>query len=78
MKTDIGCGIEVELKYVEGALDGVTYWHEPCGKDYLAVQPAWKTGWQVQSLDPLTLAPSVLCRKCGLHGFIQNGKWVSA
>lgn len=31
--------------------------------------------WKVQSWDPLTLTPSVLC-KCGWHGFITNGKWV--
>lgn len=31
--------------------------------------------WQVQSEEPLTLKPSVLC-SCGWHGFITNGKWV--
>lgn len=34
--------------------------------------------WQVQSWDPLTLSPSLLCLECGDHGFIQNGKWVPA
>lgn len=33
--------------------------------------------WQVVSMDPLTLAPSLLCH-CGDHGFIQNGRWVWA
>lgn len=33
--------------------------------------------WQVQSWDPLTISPSVLC-DCGDHGFIRDGKWVSA
>ena len=33
-------------------------------------------GWNVISLDPLTISPSVLC-SCGMHGFIQEGKWVN-
>lgn len=33
--------------------------------------------WQVVSLDPLTLSPSLLC-SCGHHGFIRDGKWVPA
>jgi hypothetical protein len=41
--------------------------------------------WDVVSLEPLTLSPSLLCRyrwqqgpECGDHGFIREGKWVSA
>lgn len=42
--------------------------------------------WQVQSFEPLTISPSVLCKgketldgpECGDHGFIQNGRWVKA
>lgn len=34
--------------------------------------------WQVHSLQPLTLSPSVLCRICGCHGFIRNGRWENA
>lgn len=33
--------------------------------------------WKVESLDPLTLSPSILC-SCGDHGFICEGRWVSA
>jgi hypothetical protein len=33
--------------------------------------------WQVQSWDPLTVSPSLLC-SCGNHGFIREGKWVPA
>lgn len=32
--------------------------------------------WEVKSLDPLHLEPSLLCN-CGHHGFIREGKWVS-
>lgn len=34
--------------------------------------------WRVESWDPLTLSPSLLCRICGNHGFIREGKWVPA
>ena len=34
--------------------------------------------WQVESWEPLTLSPSILCRKTGDHGFIREGKWVQA
>ena len=32
--------------------------------------------WQVESWEPLTLSPSLLCRRCGDHGFIRDGRWV--
>lgn len=35
--------------------------------------------WQVESLDPLTISPSVFMSPetggCGLHGFIRQGRW---
>ena len=34
--------------------------------------------WQVESWEPLTISPSILCRLCDDHGFIRDGKWVSA
>ena len=47
--------------------------------------------WQVQSWDPLTVSPSLLCKmpkfgadgsipgtECGDHGFIREGRWVRA
>lgn len=42
--------------------------------------------WQVESLDPLTISPSVLVQhgtavgrpSCGLHGFIRGGRWIPA
>lgn len=38
--------------------------------------------WTVESWDPLTLSPSILCSSekggCGLHGFIRDGRWVPA
>lgn len=34
--------------------------------------------WTVESFDPLTISPSVLCCACGHHGFIRQGLWVPA
>lgn len=34
--------------------------------------------WTVESWEPLTLSPSILCRGCGWHGWIRNGRWEPA
>lgn len=34
--------------------------------------------WEVLSLEPLTLSPSLLCTTCQHHGFIREGRWVPA
>lgn len=34
--------------------------------------------WVVESWEPLTLSPSLLCRTCGDHGFIRGGRWERA
>lgn len=34
--------------------------------------------WHLVSGDPLTIEPSILCRTCGLHGWIRQGRWVPA
>lgn len=39
-----------------------------------AAQPRWK----VESWEPLTLSPSILRTECGCHGFIREGRWVTA
>lgn len=28
--------------------------------------------------DPLTIEASILCPDCGTHGWVRNGRWVSA
>jgi hypothetical protein len=40
--------------------------------------PIGETGWSVDSIDPITVRPSILCRRCNTHGFITNGQWVAA
>lgn len=60
---------------------GVEYWH-PCkveGASWVPVSNPKQDGtWLLESREPLTLSPSLLCRVCGHHGFIREGKWVPA
>ena len=34
------------------------------------------TGWTLRKRLPVDVGGSVLCRGCGDHGFINDGKWV--
>jgi hypothetical protein len=34
--------------------------------------------WELLQEEPLTLGGSLLCRACGRHGWIQEGRWVPA
>jgi hypothetical protein len=34
--------------------------------------------WMLVSAEPPTLQPSVLCMRCGDHGFVTEGRWVPA
>jgi hypothetical protein len=81
---DIGSGVTIEKRYIDERLAGVAYWHE-CPKGahagYAPIEGehcATGAGWQLISEEPLTISPSLLCRACGHHGFIREGKWVSA
>lgn len=81
--TDLGHGVSVlpctgpDTDEVEMLLE-----RHPCKTDdrhagALPVRPHkdWPI-WTVESWDPLTLSPSILCRTCGLHGYIRGGKWI--
>jgi hypothetical protein len=77
---DLGHGVTAEVRRIDGEIDGVEWTHS-CAKgvtapDYLPVKPAWKDGWDLVSDVPLTRSPSLLCRVCGYHGYITNGRWV--
>jgi hypothetical protein len=47
--------------------------------DSSVARQLWPAGpfWELQSAEPLTLSPSLLCH-CGDHGFIREGRWVVA
>ena len=85
--TDIGHGVLIALRYypedygdLGGKLAGMYYEHPGVGgarcPSFISFKPELKDGWDLLKLEPLTLSPSLLCRACGHHGFIQEGKWV--
>ncbi len=87
--TDIGHGVSYQFTTNrDGQRDGIIYRH-PCTPPN--EQGSWVafrgrndpnspagSGWAVESEDPLTLSPSLLCMTCGHHGFIREGEWVPA
>lgn len=81
---DIGHGVTVQERRMDGVLAGLGYNHpNPDGtvcKDYIPVKsdPSDIHGWDLVSEVPLTVSPSLLCRVCGHHGFIRDGRWVPA
>jgi hypothetical protein len=86
---DLGHSVLAQFYGLHGSAEsvkaGILYEH-PDGKggrcwggvSFKGVNPADPRGWDVQSLDPLTISPSVLCLSCQHHGFIREGKWVPA
>lgn len=69
-----------------GAFEGYVHFHHDCINGYgdafrsrgsIPLLPHAR-GWTLVSADPLTVTPSVLCIACQTHGFITDGKWISA
>ena len=89
-RIDIGDGHSITYSEYDGEIAGiVVFHHAPDGSECSGWVPfrgsAWERSfnvgipsWDVVQKDPLTLTPSILCRACGDHGFIRNGKWVRA
>lgn len=86
---DIGSGHAISFSHYQGEVAGIQDWHvKPDGAwcvGWVAFRgSAWERGfqnltaWDVVQREPLTLTPSLLCRTCGDHGFIRDGKWVRA
>jgi hypothetical protein len=78
---DLGHGVRARVRYFDGEIDALEYEHSCLGclrEDAIPLQPTWSNGWNVQSLEPITLSPSLLCTRCKLHGFVREGKWVPA
>lgn len=79
---DIGHGVAIAFANYKGTRAGIQYTH-PDGKGgecsgWAPFLSYSKNGWTVEQEEPLTLSPSLLCRICGHHGFIRNGRWVPA
>lgn len=55
---------------------GFVYIDTPAVRETFA--PSDAAMWTLERLDPITLAPSLACRRCGHHGFIRDGQWMPA
>jgi hypothetical protein len=88
---DIGDNHKIKfIGYEDDPCVGINVIHKaPDGKDCAGWVPfkgrAWEKvfsetiqSWDILSMEPLTLTPSILCTVCGDHGFIRNGKWEKA
>lgn len=76
-KIDIGYGVEIEKRYIDGEFEGFAYWHICNGnrvEDWIPVQGL--KSWTLINYEPLTIQPSLLCPVCKHHGYIIDGKWV--
>lgn len=75
---DEGLGVYLSPSHLEDAPNPV-FWHwcrnTHNGPRWLGMRTPLHT---VESTDPWTLSPSLLCDFCGLHGFISNGRWINA
>ncbi|WUH94538.1 hypothetical protein OG900_33280 [Streptomyces sp. NBC_00433] len=56
----------------EECMGGITFDGEVARR----IEPG-KPMWQVESFDPPSFSPSLLC-SCGDHGFVRVGRWVRA
>lgn len=83
---DIGHGVTITFTVYEGVTVGLVEEHNsPTGRcsGYVRFRipkndTTTRPSWSIDSEDPLTLSPSVLCTTCGHHGFIRDGRWVPA
>ncbi len=88
---DMGSGVLLSwLVDTDERMTGLVHRHPrpdgtPCGSsaimlDVPGAREDWPDLplWSVERWDPLTLSPSVLCRACGAHGWVREGRWVEA
>lgn len=80
---DLGHGVYVRrcFEHEEGKqpfLTSLAYKHPGCLSNEWHHIHFGKYGWTLESTDPLTVNPSLLCRLCGHHGFIRGGKWLQS
>ena len=82
---DAGLGVRFEVRRMDGRIAGVAIWHpRPDGQGecniygWVSFKPDWDDGWDLVSESPLTISPSILCRGCGHHGYVRDGRWEPA
>lgn len=71
-KSGLPVGVQVNHRKADGQMCATYAGWVPGANQRDPAEPQWT----LISLDPLTLSPSVVCRGCGLHGFVSHGVWV--
>lgn len=73
----------LQWTYIEGEKEpaGCLFAHHKPGGGWCIGGFQWKPRqpgplWELHSLEPLHVEPSILCHTCGEHGFIRDGKWI--
>jgi len=66
-------GLRVDHKTSGGEDCTLLIYLNVLGVEHFETDP--KKLWEIKELDPLTLSPSLVCKECGDHGFIIDGKW---
>lgn len=57
---------------------GYVAWRNPSGNpDDQTVEAHIVVRHRLVSEEPLTIEPSLLCRTCGHHGWVRDGRWVA-
>jgi hypothetical protein len=79
-RVSIGHDVEVQLETDELGAKWLNQWHTCTeGRTAYAHLPLdVPHGWKLCSEEPLTVEPSILCLGCQHHGFVRDGRWVSA
>lgn len=88
---DLGHGVQLEILAASGRQEArFDYTHpRPDGAgrcagggwlDTPGIEPEFPESphWTVESWEPITLSPSLLCGACGHHGFVREDRWVPA
>lgn len=65
---------DAEPTYVDGLTEKSVLFDLPWNN---TPEHSGRPKWKVMQWEPLTLTPSILCRQCGLHGWIRDGEWVT-
>lgn len=56
--------------------DGDGLWHDGRCRSWHTIDLTSGERHRLETADPLTIVGSLICRTCGAHGFIREGRWV--
>lgn len=72
---ELGEGLEVSVLWRGGSPVGIVLDHGSCTVGASLGDGGWKVSLKTEGL---TLSPSLVCPRCGLHGYVRSGRWEAA